>query len=130
MNVITDNGNVGLRRGPGAAARALSLSALLLVAQLPAAAVAGPNEQAKRIYERIAGVPPSAADLQTMVNDITGQSGQAGLLAAASYATSAPTFYDVTLKNFSMPWTNRDATVFSPLNDYVATVIGMVRDNV
>ncbi len=130
MNVITDNGNVGLGRGPGAAARALSLSALLLAAQLPAAAVAGPNEQAKRIYERIAGVPPSAADLQTMVNDITGQSGQAGLLAAASYATSAPTFYDVTLKNFSMPWTNRDATVFSPLNDYVATVIGMVRDNV
>ena len=36
----------------------------------------------------------------------------------------------MTLKNFAMPWTNRDATVFSPLNDYVATVIGMVRDNV
>src|SRR5689334_17250089 len=29
-----------------------------------------------------------------------------------------------------MPWTNRDQTVFAPLNDYVATVIGMVRDNV
>ena len=130
MSVMTDNGNAGLRRGRGAATRALSLSVLLLAAQLPAPAVAGPNEQAKRIYERIAGVPPSAADLQTMVNDITGQSGQAGLLAAAAYATNAQTFYDVTLKNFSMPWTNRDATVFSPLNDYVATVIGMVRDNV
>jgi hypothetical protein len=127
---MTDNRKAGLRCGRSAAARALSLSALLLAAQLPAPAVAGPNEQAKRIYERIAGVPPSSADLQTMVNDITGQSGQAGLLAAASYATNAPTFYDVTLKNFSMPWTNRDATVFSPLNDYVATVIGMVRDNV
>ncbi len=41
-----------------------------------------------------------------------------------------PAFYDVTLKNFAMPWTNRDQTVFAPLNDYVATVIGMVRDDV
>ena len=39
-------------------------------------------------------------------------------------------FYNVTLKNFAMPWTNRDQTVFAPLNDYVATVIGMVRDDV
>jgi hypothetical protein len=130
MSATTDNCKAGLRRGPRATARAASLGVLLLAAQLPAPAVAGPNEQAKRIYERIAGVPPSAADLQTMVNDITSQSGQAGLLAAATYATNAPTFYDVTLKNFSMPWTNRDGTVFAPLNDYVATVIGMVRDNV
>ncbi|MEJ0008508.1 MAG: hypothetical protein WDM77_19635 [Steroidobacteraceae bacterium] len=28
-----------------------------------------------------------------------------------------------------MPWTNRDQTVFAPLNDYVATFIGMVRDD-
>ncbi len=39
-------------------------------------------------------------------------------------------FYSVTLKNFVTPWTNRDQTVFAPLNDYTATVIGMVRDNV
>ena len=36
----------------------------------------------------------------------------------------------VTLKNFATPWTNRDQTVFAPLNDYTATVIGMVRDDV
>ena len=39
-------------------------------------------------------------------------------------------FYNVTLKNFATPWTNRDQTVFAPLNDYIATVIGMVRDDV
>ena len=27
------------------------------------------------------------------------------------------------------PWTNREQTVFAPLNDYTATVIGMVRDD-
>jgi hypothetical protein len=39
-------------------------------------------------------------------------------------------FYNVTLKNFAAPWTNRDQSVFVPLNDYIATVIGMVRDGV
>jgi hypothetical protein len=36
----------------------------------------------------------------------------------------------VTLKNFAAPWTNEDQTEFVPLNDYTATVIGMVRDDV
>ncbi len=38
-------------------------------------------------------------------------------------------FYSTTLKNFATPWTNRDQTVFAPLNDYTATVIGIVRDD-
>ena len=135
MNLMTTG------TGPGRAPRAtLTACALLLFALPLAPAFAGPNEQAKRIYERIAGVPPSAAELTQMTNAICGgpcgagaagaAPGSAGLVQAAAVAVSAPTFYNVTLKNFSMPWTNRDATVFSPLNDYVATVIGMVRDNV
>jgi hypothetical protein len=91
---------------------------------------AGPNEQAKRIYERIAGVPPPPAILTQMANAITSNPGQAGLVAAAAIATQAPTFYNVTVKNLVIPWTNRDQTVFAPLNDYAATVIGMVRDDV
>jgi hypothetical protein len=39
-------------------------------------------------------------------------------------------FYNVTLKNFAAPWTNRDQTLFTPLNDYTATVIGMIHDEV
>ena len=51
-------------------------------------------------------------------------------MAAAHIATQNASFYNVTLKNMAVPWTNRDQTVFAPLNDYVATFIGMVRDNV
>jgi len=91
---------------------------------------AGPTEQAERIYQRIAGVPPSAATLATMTQEITSSPGQAGLLAAAAEATKAPTFYNVVLKNMVTPWTNRNQTVFAPLNDYTATVVGMVRDDV
>jgi len=90
------------------------------------AAHAGPNEQAKRMYDRIAGVPPSATELQQMAADITASNP----MAAAAIATNSPAFYNTVLKNWAMPWTNKTQTVFAPLNDYVATVIGMVRDDV
>jgi hypothetical protein len=109
-------------------ARWLALSGAALLLAMPAHA--GPNEQAKRIYERIAGVPPPPAVLTQMAAAITNSPGQAGLIAAAVIATQAPSFYNVTLKNLSIPWTNRDQTVFAPLNDYAATVIGMARDDV
>jgi hypothetical protein len=50
--------------------------------------------------------------------------------AAALTAMENDNFYTVSLKNFAAPWTNRDQSVFVPLNDYTATVIGMVRDDV
>jgi len=111
-------------------ARRAGAAAALLLTQLAISAHAGPNEQAKRIYERIAGEPPAPAVLSQMATAITASPGQAGLLAAAAIATSAPSFYNVTLKNLVIPWTNRDQTVFAPFNDYAATVIGMTRDDV
>jgi hypothetical protein len=93
---------------------------------LPAAAFADARSQAKRMHDRLAGVPPTEAVLTAMASDIA-----AGRPTDAAYkAMQHRAFYDVTLKNFAMPWTNRDQTVFAPLNDYVATVIGMVRDDV
>src|SRR5215469_9862333 len=99
---------------------------LLAATQSVVPAHAGVPDQAVRIYNRIAGVPPSPSVLAQMVADING--GNAN--AAAALATSDPNFYNVTLKNFVAPWTNRNQTVFVPLNDYTATVIGMVRDDV
>ena len=125
------NGSARLARRTSAVATACGLA--LLAAQAATPAFAGPTEQAERIYERLAGVQPSPAVLAQMVTAITNQPGQAGLVAAAAIATdpkTAPTFYNVVLKNMVMPWTNRDQTVFVPFNDYAATVIGMVRDNI
>jgi hypothetical protein len=140
MNVRTNRAQVV----SGRARRAVLAGSVLLLTQLaPLPAQAGPNEQAKRIYERIAGIPPSAAEMAKLTNAICGgpcapgapglAPGSPGLLSAAAIATDpteAPSFYNVTLKNFVIPWTNRDQTVFAPLNDYAATVIGMVRDDV
>jgi hypothetical protein len=95
--------------------------ALVLSAQMAAAAPT--RDQAKRMYDRIAGVPADEATITQMVN-------LGDPVEAAMVATKDPAFYSVTLKNMVTPWTNRDQTVFAPLNDYTATVIGMVRDDV
>src|SRR6187549_3257674 len=97
----------------------------VLLASVAIAASANDRDKAKRIYDRIAGVPPSEATLDTMAAMIATDP-----IGAANIATQAPSFYNVTLKNMAVPWTNRDQTVFAPLNDYVATFIGMVRDDV
>jgi hypothetical protein len=103
-----------------------AVSALIAIATGALPAQAGTAEQAVRIHNRIAGVPPSATVLANMVAALN--SGDTA--TAVKYATDNPNFYNVTLKNFAAPWTNRDQTVFVPLNDYTATVIGMVRDDV
>jgi hypothetical protein len=86
---------------------------------------AGPREQAKQIHDRLAGVPPTDAVLSQMEALIPTDPQ-----AAANIAMNNKNFYNVTLKNFAAPWTNRDQSVFVPMNDYIATVIGMVRDDV
>lgn len=88
--------------------------------------IAGEREQAKRLHDRLAGIPATPAVLDSMANQI--QNGQA--LQAAQQAIDNPAFYNVTLKNWIAPWTNRDKNVFVPLNDYTATVIGLIRDDV
>ena len=103
------------------------VAAAAITAGAATIAVAGDREQAQRIHDRITGVPPSPAVLDTMTGLMA--SDPSGVQAAL-YATNDPNFYAVTLKNFAAPWTNRDQSVFVPLNDYMALVIGMVRDNV
>ena len=103
----------------------LTCAALALGLLAIGIAQAGSREQAKRMHDRIAGVPPSAAVLDQMAAEIT--AGRP--LGAANIAMQSSAFYNVTPKNFVAPWTNREQSVFVPLNDYTATVIGMVRDD-
>jgi len=127
----TRSGNRQRREGRAPRAICSAVALALLAAQAAPPAFAGSAEQARRIYSRIAGVPPSPTDIANMVA-LMGPSpaSQAGLMAAAAYATNTQSFYNVTLKEFVNPWTNRDQSAFVPLNDYTATVIGMVRDDV
>jgi hypothetical protein len=106
--------------------------ALIIMLSVISGALAGASagelerRQARRLHDRLTGVPPDGQTLDLMEADIV--AGNPGTAARRAMDESA--FYNVTLKNFATPWTNRDRDVFAPLNDYTATVIGMIRDDV
>jgi hypothetical protein len=105
---------------------ATQLASLVAATTLSATVDAGPREQAKRIHDRLAGTPPSAAVLDSMATKIS--AGNA--LGAAMDAIANPAFYNTTVRELATPWTNRDRSVYADLNDSTATVVGMVRDDV
>ncbi len=103
---------------------------LALLVAVAGTAWAGPREQAKRMYDRLTGTPPSAQLLDDLQARVQAQGATATALYILDPASERSRyFYSVTLKNFATPWTNRDRDVFASLNDYTATVIGMVRDD-
>jgi hypothetical protein len=102
--------------------RATALAAALALLGTAAFAANPDANQAARMYNRIAGVPPSAT--------VLGHMTATDAVSAALMATNDPAFLNYTIRNLAAPWTNRDQSVFVPLNDYTATVVGMVRDNV
>ena len=102
--------------------RRIACMSMLALVGATALAASPSKDQAKRMYDRIAGVPAS----DTVLTQMT----QVDPNSAALLATQDPAFYNNTIRNLATPWTNRDQTVFAPLNDYTATVVGMVRDDV
>ncbi len=111
------------------------MSALVLLAILLVAAgqsFADARTQAKRIHDRLAGVVPSMAVLNSMEAKIASSDA----VGAAYIAMNNKHFYNATLVNFITPWTNEAQAIFPGdmdtqgiLNDYTATVIGVVRDD-
>ena len=78
------------------------------------------------LHNRITGVPPTAANLTTM----TDLPPRNDCRERGALRLQQPTFYNVTLRNIFAAGSNRDGSVFVPLNDYIVDGIGMVRDNV
>lgn len=99
------------------------LSSLLMI---NSTVFAGSLEQAKTLHDRIAGVPADA----TTLNNLATLIDDGDRIGAAYLAMESPHFYSTTLKLFASPWTNIDQDIFVPLNDYSATVIGIVRDDI
>jgi len=106
--------------------------AIATFASVPHDASADPlsRRQAKRMYDRLTGTPPTPALLNELEGLVATDKVAAAMYMVDKGQPHSSAFYSTTLKNFATPWTNRDQTVFAPLNDYTATVIGMVRDDV
>ncbi|MDH5394975.1 MAG: hypothetical protein OEW97_01770 [Gammaproteobacteria bacterium] len=113
--------------------------AVLSVTSLPAFSDATSRSQAKRMHDRLTGVVPSPSVLTQMEDAIDANNA----VGAAYIAMKNKHFYNATLVNFITPWTNEARAVFpedmeqvgaqpaqGTLNDYTATVIGAIRDDV
>lgn len=97
----------------------------ITVAMIGSSAFGITADQAKKIHDRLTGNLPSQDILDQMV-------AEPDAYDAARIAIDNPvdhSFYNVTLKNWAAPWTNRDFDAFADLNDYIALVIGYVRDS-
>ena len=113
--------------------------------------LADSRTQAKRMHDRLTGVAPSSAILDEMTNLLSGATSLNDFkianpkydnvttveMAAAYVAMENKHFYNATLVNFITPWTNEAQAVFPEdmidegiLNDYTATVIGVIRDEI
>jgi hypothetical protein len=107
-------------------ARALAAGAGFALAS--GAALAGPRDQAYRIFNRLNGTPPSPATLDALEKLVADGDLKGAAMAAIDDASG--NFYNVVLKGMAARWSNADRTPRITLNDYVATVIGMARDDV
>lgn len=109
----------------GTSTTQIARAAAFFCCAISLSAWAGPREQAKRIHDRLTGVPPTATVLDSMEAKV--QAGDA--LGAAMDAMDNPAFYNTTIREFATPWINREQSVYEELNDSVATAIGMIRDD-
>lgn len=80
------------------------------------------------LYQRLAGVkvPIDHPDLKLMENELAQGNDQ----AAAAIATATPSFYDVTVRDFAALMSTRDETLRAPMSDFIATIVGVARDDI
>jgi hypothetical protein len=97
----------------------------LLLATAATADIEVSKVNAKWMHDRLVGIPPSAPVLNEMAQAIE----NANARGAADIAMRNPAFYNSALRDFVTPWTNEEQTVYADLNDFTATVIGMIRDD-
>jgi hypothetical protein len=84
-------------------------------------------KKSQEIFQRLTGVKTPIYDpvLKQMERLIDANDS----VGAAALATQDPRFYNITVRDFASKMSNRAETINVPLNDFTATVIGAVRDN-
>lgn len=102
----------------------LILLSILLSATLNCFATT--KEDANKLFTRITSIPPNKNEL-TVVEQYLNSENK---IAAINYALNSKHFYNIKLKNWVKSWTNEEITNRVELNDYVATVIGFIRDDI
>lgn len=86
--------------------------------------------KAQNIYTRLTGVKKSATEkVITDMADLIRLGTADKMLEAASLATEDGQFVNTTIRDFAAKMSNRAETINVPLNDFIATFMGIARDN-
>ncbi len=100
-------------------------------------------KKAKKLFELLNGVAtpifnPRLSEMATMIDEgrMMDAAGHAieddngpDFTNPADTTYYSPSFYNITVRDFAAPMSTREESVNTELNDFIATVIGTVRDN-
>lgn len=82
--------------------------------------------KARALFERLTGIPLTASDPR--INQMATLISQNKHLQAAQIATQDPAFYNDTVRQWAAPMSNKEGSAFVPLNDFIAMIVGVTRD--
>jgi hypothetical protein len=93
----------------------------------PSEPISAARYAARTLYIRIAGViPPIDSPSLTSMENLLSQGKKT---EAARIAMQDPNFLNITIRNLAQAMSNRAKTANEPYNDFVATFLGVVRDD-
>src|SRR5690606_15384650 len=81
-------------------------------------------ETAIKLYSHMTGVQPTREVAKAVAELLEDEKTDEAL----ARITDSSDFYNVKLRNLFSPWSNAESNADVPLNDMVATLIGVVRD--
>lgn len=85
------------------------------------------DRNAGLLYQNITGVPLQLSDPRRQI--ISQMITEGKWLEAAHLITDDPKFYDVTVRDFAAVMSNLELAPYVPLNDFIADIVGVTRDN-
>ena len=86
------------------------------------------RDDAKWILERITGVKwPTNSPIMQQAFTMAANGNRSGI---ANLATQQAQFLNVTVRNFSAKMSTREESIRTPMNDFIAGIMGVTRDNI
>lgn len=87
------------------------------------------THRALDIYSRLTGVKTAASN--PLVDRMAREIANGDVLEAAAIVTNEDSrFLNITVRDFAAKMSNRDQSVNTPLNDFIATIVGATRDEI
>lgn len=106
----------------------IAISSICKAAKASSLDTLAAQNQAKRLYERLTGVPPSPTQLIDLSNLLMEGKTEAAAFRAMDEKTTYG-FYKLILRNLFNPLSSRSARNDLDLNDFTATIAGLVKNN-